>query len=56
MNKICELPFVITVLQELLFEIFEVLQMSENSDEDVHRRVPAATGCFDIYMFKYVYS
>lgn len=41
MRRTCELPSAIRVLQELLFEIFEILQMWENVDEDVRRRVQA---------------
>lgn len=44
MRKTYERPFVIVALPELLFEIFEFLQMWESAVEDVHRRVQAATG------------
>lgn len=52
MRRTCELPSAIRVLQELLFEIFEILQMWENVDEDVRRRVQAVISWYIvIYIF-----
>lgn len=50
MHRICEPLFVIRVLQELLFEIFEILQKWENVDEDVRTQVQAVISFCTIYI------
>lgn len=48
MHRICEPPSVIRALQELLFEIFEILQMWESANEDARTQVRAVISLYTI--------